>query len=365
MTHVETPVDEVDEAQTPVEPRGRRRFTLGQRFFLVFGFESLMIIGLALLGGIQLSLQGADEVDAIEDVDAVHTSLYDLNEALWQVRVQGMALTIDATTLQEFDDAYTDFTADYAHAFGEAFVEDQEMVAAWETLKASGMTSADDVNFVIFNSSVQEALESAADQVAAMTADEIASTEAHAQTVVLVFVVLAAIGVAHGILLGVIMTRRIGGSVRRLKDVTQAMADGDLTVDVSIDSSDEIGDMARSLARAQSSLRETMAGVVSSAVTVAAAAEELSAANAQVDASSQQTVAGASVVASSADEVSRSVQAVASGAEQMGASIKEISHNANEAARVAAQATDVAESTNEKVGRLGASSQEIGEVIKV
>jgi methyl-accepting chemotaxis protein len=59
------------------------------------------------------------------------------------------------------------------------------------------------------------------------------------------------------------------------------------------------------------------------------------------------------------------VQAVAAGAEQMGASIREIAQNASQAAKVAAQAMTEVTATNETVARLGASSQEIGAVVKV
>ena len=55
----------------------------------------------------------------------------------------------------------------------------------------------------------------------------------------------------------------------------------------------------------------------------------------------------------------------ATGAEEMGASIKEIVENANEAARIAASAVKVAETANVTVGKLGDSSAEIGQVIKV
>jgi len=59
------------------------------------------------------------------------------------------------------------------------------------------------------------------------------------------------------------------------------------------------------------------------------------------------------------------VQTVAAGAEQMGASIREIAQNANEAAKVAHQATGVAAVTTETVSKLGVSSAEIGNVVKV
>ena len=59
------------------------------------------------------------------------------------------------------------------------------------------------------------------------------------------------------------------------------------------------------------------------------------------------------------------MQTVAAGAEQIGASIREIAQNATQAARVAAQAMSEVTATNETVARLGTSSQEIGNVVKV
>jgi methyl-accepting chemotaxis protein len=49
----------------------------------------------------------------------------------------------------------------------------------------------------------------------------------------------------------------------------------------------------------------------------------------------------------------------------MGSSIKDIAKNATEAAKIATSAVKVAESTNVTVGKLGDSSAEIGQVIKV
>jgi len=73
----------------------------------------------------------------------------------------------------------------------------------------------------------------------------------------------------------------------------------------------------------------------------------------------------AEVVARSADEVSQNVQAVASGSEEMGASISEIAQNANEAARVATGAVQAVETTTGTMNKLGDSSREIGDVVRL
>src|SRR5208282_2514698 len=64
-------------------------------------------------------------------------------------------------------------------------------------------------------------------------------------------------------------------------------------------------------------------------------------------------------------QVSKNVASVASASEEMQVSIREISKNANDSARVAKNAVSVAHTTNETMKKLGESSREIGNVIKV
>ncbi|MCZ2823086.1 MULTISPECIES: methyl-accepting chemotaxis protein [unclassified Modestobacter] len=192
----------------------------------------------------------------------------------------------------------------------------------------------------------------------ATAADEASSSITLLLTVSIVSIVVAAA-------LAFLVVRRILATVGSVQRSVQAMADGDLTVLPEVRDRDEIGQMAESLAAAQTNLRSVMASVVASSDAVAVASEELSASSAQISSSAEETSAQSGVVSAAAEEVSRNVATVAAGAEQMGASIREISQNANEAARVAAQAVAEAETTNATVMKLGDSSREIGNVIKV
>ena len=70
-------------------------------------------------------------------------------------------------------------------------------------------------------------------------------------------------------------------------------------------------------------------------------------------------------MSAAAEQVSRNSQTAASGVEDIGASIREIAASASEAATVANEAVSATSTTRETVDRLGASSAQIGEVIKV
>ena len=98
---------------------------------------------------------------------------------------------------------------------------------------------------------------------------------------------------------------------------------------------------------------------------LASAAEELTATSQQMSANAEETSAQANVVSASAEQVDKNLQTVATGSEEMSASIKEIAKNAHESAKVATGAVRVAVETNQIVTKLGDSSTEIGQVIKV
>ena len=99
--------------------------------------------------------------------------------------------------------------------------------------------------------------------------------------------------------------------------------------------------------------------------TLAASSEELTAVSQLMASTAEETAAQASMVSAASEQVSRNVASVATASEEMQASIREIAKNATDSARVAGNAVSVAHSTNQRVKKLGESSNEIGKVIKV
>jgi methyl-accepting chemotaxis protein len=98
---------------------------------------------------------------------------------------------------------------------------------------------------------------------------------------------------------------------------------------------------------------------------LATSSEEMISTTDQITSNAGITTDQAGSAATTADQINDNVQAVSSGIEEMGASIKEIAKNATDAARVADEAVRIAEGTNSTIASLGASSSEIGKVIKV
>jgi methyl-accepting chemotaxis protein len=174
-----------------------------------------------------------------------------------------------------------------------------------------------------------------------------------------------AIGLVLAVTIGVVVARKIVQSLTKVTYVCEGLADGDLTRSTGLDTGDEPGRMARSLDTAMARLRQTVSTIEASAASLAGASEQMSGTAANIAASAGQTSSQALAVSAAAEQVSRSVETVSSGSEQMGASIREISQNAAEAARVASEAVTITAGTAATMNKLGDSSAEIGNVIKV
>ncbi|MGB8012087.1 MAG: methyl-accepting chemotaxis protein [Terriglobales bacterium] len=148
--------------------------------------------------------------------------------------------------------------------------------------------------------------------------------------------------------------------------LANAIADNDLSLDdLPVESQDEIGEASSALNTMKNNLRRTVHAIAETAEHVATASERLYATSHQITSNSEETSSQARVVSSASEQVNESLQTVATGSEEMSASIKEIAKNAHESAKVTSGAVRVAEETNQVVGKLGESSIEIGQVIKV
>ncbi len=144
-----------------------------------------------------------------------------------------------------------------------------------------------------------------------------------------------------------------------------AASRGDLTQEINVSGQDAIGQMGSGLSQLLSNLRTSISKIGQTAATLSTSSGELSTVSQQMSANAEETSSQANVVSAAGEQVNRNLQTVATGSEEMSVSIKEIAKNATEAAKVATEAVKAAQATNATVSKLGESSVEIGQVIKV
>ena len=153
--------------------------------------------------------------------------------------------------------------------------------------------------------------------------------------------------------------------VQEAARVIEQVAEGDLMARVQGDYYGDHAAIKEAINRMGDQLSSSMRAIGQNSYTLASSSEELSAVSDQMSANAEETATQANVVSAAAEQVTKNLQTVATATEEMTASIREIARNANDAARVATAAVRTAESTNVTVSKLGQSSAEIGQVIKV
>ncbi|WP_448631342.1 HAMP domain-containing protein [Cellulomonas soli] len=315
---------------------------------------SVTVIGLTRLSSLESSIERLNAT-AIEPQSYLVATQRWFQASRARVLEYGMVPEADQATIVEeragYDadalkniEGYGPFVLDDASyaALQDAYARYQQASDAIMPLAADGAVAYHDAyveQIRPITSEIGDALQALTDSVAAQAALDVKASATQARSATALVVGVGVVGVLLAIGLVVVVVRRLVRDLGRVQHTVENMGRGDLTLSVDLDSHDELGRMAASLNVAQQNLRDLMAGVVSTAGSVAAAAEELSSASSQVSASSEETSAQAGVVAAAAEQVSRNVQAVAAGAEEMGASIREIAQNATEAAKVAGAAT--------------------------
>lgn len=161
--------------------------------------------------------------------------------------------------------------------------------------------------------------------------------------------------VIFGTVLTVAATAWVIGSISRpvkeLEATLAAVTAGDLAVPADFESPDELGRLAKGF-------NQAIAAEESVAPQLVAASRADAAAVADASAAANQALSVVSEQDSAEQTLRTAVQHLAS-------PIREIAKNAAEASQVATQAAEVAETTNATVNKLGESSAEIGNIVKV
>ncbi len=158
----------------------------------------------------------------------------------------------------------------------------------------------------------------------------------------------------HGVDQLVTLVRTTGTNLR-------SIADGEI-----VETGNELpGELGRSFASMTTTLRRTVDGLSASSQQLDAAARHLETTSGAMGASAEDTSLQATSASTIGERVSANVASVATAMEEISASIREVASSAGEASTVAGEAVEVAQVTSRSISKLGESSEEIGNVIKV
>ena len=338
----------------------QRMATLSEKADEVYGDGAVPLDGLRTLQAQWWELQANQAQLNIPSLPAelrapAEQRIAELTEAMTEQNdaIAAMPLSADARTAY---DAYVQAAADHQAIRATLQPTVAKDPSALQGLLAQ-MTAAQET----MSDSLTSATAAAQDAAKATVAE---ARDAYTSARTITFAIIAA-GLLISVVLALLVVRSVMRPIKRVHEVLERVADGDLSVRTELSGGAEIGELGRSLDSTLSALGGVLTLVSDSSTRLAAASRALNAGADAMTQSARHATGQADVVVASAGEVAASVDTVATGSQQMEAAIREISQNASEASRVAGQAVGVAENTTRTVGKLGESSQEIATVVKL
>jgi methyl-accepting chemotaxis protein len=159
-------------------------------------------------------------------------------------------------------------------------------------------------------------------------------------------------------LLAYALTRSITRPLKRAVQIADRVAEGDLTSDIEVNSTDELGQLAAALKRMNANLRNIVTDVRSGTEVISHASGEIAAGNADL---SHRT-----------EEQASSLEETASSMEELTSTVKHNADNARQASRLAATASEVAVKGGrvvadvvQRMSAINDSSKKIADIIGV
>jgi methyl-accepting chemotaxis protein len=160
-------------------------------------------------------------------------------------------------------------------------------------------------------------------------------------------------------------TRRVSNSNKRVK-ITDVYNGDFNTIKNNLNACIEaLAGVGAATNKTADTLQSSMKSIAQNAQALSSSSQQLAATSQQMSSNAEETSAQASTVATATQQVTTNLNSVATGAEEMTSTVQSISSNAAEAAKVAGEAVKTANGANVTVAKLGESSAEIGQVIKV
>ncbi len=182
--------------------------------------------------------------------------------------------------------------------------------------------------------------------------------------------IAGAVSVILGFLAAFFLTRHFTFRINKLADGMGRIADGDLSTQLTIYASDEIGELGKSINRMQTSVGAMIASLADTAAQVASSASMLNMVSEQIASSSEAVASQAGTVATASEEMAATSNGIAQNCNMAAESSRQGNDLATEGAVIVQETVDGMNRITERVketaatlGKLGSRSDQIGEIV--
>lgn len=225
-----------------------------------------------------------------------------------------------------------------------------------------------DKTSIAITSKVDEFVKQQSDEATLMTGN----VQRSINRIMKVFLVMSLITIVFGCLTAWYITASVIRPLSRAVDVSNAIANGDLTVKIASDSQDETGQLLHSMDNMTHNLKNLIAEMKSTSDNLASASEQLSASSEEMSKGVISQSDRSMQIASAAHEMSQTVVEIARNASNIAASATNTAKSAKEGETIVdksvSEVKDIAATVSESskvMVSLGERSKQIGDIIRV
>lgn len=148
------------------------------------------------------------------------------------------------------------------------------------------------------------------------------------------------VGTIFALIIAFVITRSITLPIKKAVDVNNRLADGDLTVRITVDREDEIGVLLTAMKKMVKRVRHVVVRVKGGSNNVRSMAESVKKSASQVSSVSQQTNAGSEEMSQGASEQAASAEQISSSMEEMAANIRQNADNSSQTEKIAVKSAE-------------------------
>lgn len=361
---------------------------------LLMGFMTMLLLTLSVGGAGHYGVYKVNIVATdlgehwFKATDALAEVVKDTEDSR-RLILAGFLANSDAQAFKDYRDEYNDTNAAWDKDFDEfrkfvtsdggeirvAALEssfDKYIVEAdyiWQLLEAGNVEEARPLLLEKSRATFEQVLKDMDAQMVYQAQGGAAAVEASHQSyrqIVIILFIFVLVALVLGIVIAISLAQHINKPLTAVTRVTQAVADGNLRVDMpEIRNKDELGVLANAVNKMLLSLRVMIGEVLIQAGDAAAASEEISAGTLQAASGAQMQARETQLITEGISETAAAAQQMSANAEQAAEASEKTLQNAEHGQVVVREAVGKMENLKITIQDLGSRSEQIGEIVEV